>query len=239
MFAASPYVGGAYMLANGANRMLQGQYDWRTGMDLGFGLMPFGNQVAKGFQYASEAIPEVVRRMPYTIQMQRMPWAGGLKTGPMPDKMPVIVKKPVLSEVMQQKGWVVAEDGTIINPKLPGKKFVLEPETGRIISLESYQNAVATKKRFEEGKAAVKAAKKAAKSLSAKEQQMVDELENQRIRGFSLKEWKANRDGFKTTEKDILAYKEQLPEYYSLAKSLQESGDLVPNNGRWLGNIEG
>jgi len=49
MFAASPFVGGAYMLANGANRMLRGQYDWTTGMDIGLGLMPFSNQISKGF----------------------------------------------------------------------------------------------------------------------------------------------------------------------------------------------
>lgn len=57
MFAANPYIGGAYMLANGANRMRQGQYDWHTGMDLGFGLMPFGNQISRGFKYAWDALP--------------------------------------------------------------------------------------------------------------------------------------------------------------------------------------
>lgn len=132
-----------------------------------------------------------------------------------------------LPEALRAKGWTLANDGARVSPE--GKRFVINSD-GKWQS----ESSLSISNKIKANKDAEISRIKEQESLKNK---ILSEFEDNKITGFSTEEWKAARKGFKTTDSQVKEYESHLPEYYNIFKSLTNNGQLVKENGKWLGKI--
>ena len=134
-----------------------------------------------------------------------------------------------LSEALQAKGWTIGDDGIILSPE--GKHFIRNAE-GKLQS----ESSLNISNKVKADKAAEIARIKEQENLKKK---ILSEFEDNNITGFSTEEWKAARKGFKTTDSQVAEYESHLPEYYDIFKTLTKNSQLIKDNGKWLGQVDG
>lgn len=137
----------------------------------------------------------------------------------------------VLPDTLKNKGWKTASDGAFINPQ--GRRFIRHE--GKLIAEDSIKNIKEAASR----KATQTAAKKAADKQKRKIKEAINGFEDNHIPGFSVREWKAMRKGFKTTNADIVEYESHIPEYFEIFKDLKKKGLLKETRNGWFGNVGG
>lgn len=141
------------------------------------------------------------------------------------------IMNEVLPDTLKSKGWKTASDGAFINPQ--GRRFIRHE--GKLTAEDSVKNIKEAASR----EASQTAAKKAADKQKREIKKAIDGFEDNHIPGFSVREWKTMRKGFKTTSADVAEYESHIPEYYKIFKDLKENGLLKKTKEGWFGNVEG
>ena len=141
------------------------------------------------------------------------------------------IMNEVLPDTLKNKGWKTASDGAFINPQ--GRRFIRHE--GKLTAEDSVKNIKEAASR----KATQTAAKKAADKQKRKIKEAINGFEDNHIPGFSVREWKAMRKGFKTTDADVTEYKSHIPEYFEVFKDLKREGLLKETKDGWFGNVGG
>lgn len=143
-----------------------------------------------------------------------------------------IKKANPLIDKLKSKGWKETADGALIDPNSK-RRFVFHE--GKLTAEDSIKNIKEAANR----KATQTAAKKAADKQKRKIKEAINGFEDNHIPGFSVREWKAMRKGFKTTNADIVEYESHIPEYFEIFKDLKKKGLLKETRDGWFGNVGG
>ena len=141
------------------------------------------------------------------------------------------VMNEILPDVLKSKGWKTASDGAFVNPQ--GRRFIRHE--GKLTAEDSVKNI----KKVARIEAARTAAKIAANKQKREIQKAIKGFEDNHIPGFSVREWKAMRKRFNTTNADIAEYESHIPEYYEIFKDLKKNKLLKDTKEGWFGNVEG
>ena len=143
-----------------------------------------------------------------------------------------IKKANPLIDKLKSKGWKETADGALIDPNSK-RRFVFYE--GKLTAEDSVKNIKEAANR----EAAQTTAKKAADKQKRKIKEAINGFEDNHIPGFSVREWKTIRKGFKTTNADIAEYKSHIPEYFEIFKDLKKKGLLKETKDGWFGNVGG
>lgn len=143
-----------------------------------------------------------------------------------------IKKANPLIDKLKSKGWKETADGALIDPNSK-RRFVFHE--GKLTAEDSIKNIKEAANR----KATQTAAKKAADKQKRKIKEAINGFEDNHIPGFSVREWKAMRKRFNTTNADIAEYESHIPEYYKIFKDLKKNKLLKDTKEGWFGNVEG
>ena len=141
------------------------------------------------------------------------------------------IMNEVLPDTLKSKGWKTASDGAFVNPQ--GRRFIRHE--GKLTAEDSVKNIKEAASR----KATQTAAKKAVDKQKRKIKEAINGFEDNHIPGFSVREWKTMRKGFKTTNADVAEYESHIPEYFEIFKDLKKKGLLKETKDGWFGNVGG
>lgn len=143
-----------------------------------------------------------------------------------------IKKVNPLIDKLKSKGWKETADGALIDPN-SNRRFIFHE--GKLTAEDSVKNIKEAASR----KATQTAAKKAADKQKRKIKEAINGFEDNHIPGFSVREWKTMRKGFKTTDADVAEYESHIPEYFEIFKDLKKKGLLKETKDGWFGNVGG
>lgn len=143
-----------------------------------------------------------------------------------------IKKVNPLIDKLKSKGWKETADGALIDPD-SNRRFIFHE--GKLTAEDSVKNIKEAANR----EAVQTAAKKAADKQKRKIKEAINGFEDNHIPGFSVREWKTMRKGFKTTDADVAEYKSHIPEYFEIFKDLKREGLLKETKDGWFGNVGG
>ena len=247
---ANPYVDAGLVSMGGAHAaqsIANGEADWMTALELA----PMVRPAKAMYQAAKPFVGPIVEQASEGLGKARTflgsPATGKwtqfgnkeyrFEPGKMFEGLPInrVESRPALPKWAENNPlWAPTEDGALVNTKT-GQRFVLNPE-GKWQSETSLN--------ITNNEMAKKAAKEAAKEAEIRKSRkainnIISNFEKNKITGFSTDEWKAFRNGFKTTDADIKEYESHLQEYYEIFEELKRTGQLSNKNGKWEGLVNG
>lgn len=143
-----------------------------------------------------------------------------------------IKKVNPLINKLKSKGWKETADGALIDPN-SNRRFIFHE--GKLTAEDSVKNIKEAANR----EAIQTATKKAVDKQKRKIKEAINGFEDNHIPGFSVREWKTMRKGFKTTNADVAEYESHIPEYFEIFKDLKKKGLLKETKDGWFGNVGG